>query len=213
MRLKATATLALLLAALCATASFAEDRIPTYTGWYGFEQPASVWDGGRRFAIFTDPSNPLRANQEMFVLRGDDVVGLVLITDVGSLNVYGNFYSHLRRYEFGSKDRIAIPEPDALPMRLPNRKLGQVLFTSLAPDGRIWVVVDRGLKDGIDIDTPVDAMLENRKIGTVKMLFCGRTLSYGLLDREAIVPAYRIDETLIRFGDKTSLQSSAVQGK
>lgn len=210
MRLKATATLALLLAVVCAIAH-GEDRIPAYTGWYGFEKPASVWDGGRRFAIFTDPSNPLRANQEMFVLRDDDLVGLVLITDVGSLNVYGNFYSHLRHYEFSPKDRIAIPEPDSLPMRLPDRKLGQVLFTSIAPDGRIWVVIDRGSKDGIDIDTPADTMLDGRKIGTVKMLFCGRTLSYGLVDREAIVPAYRIDEALIRFNDKTSL--TAGQGK
>jgi hypothetical protein len=171
--------------------------------------PVSIWDGSRRIAFFNDPANPLHANQELHVLRDDNLIGVVLITSVGILNAYGNFYSHIQHLELSVKDEIAVPAPDALPTHLPDRGLGRILYTSLAPDGRVWVVIDRGVKDGVDADTDADALLEGRKIGTVKILFSGRTLSYGLLDREAIVPLYKISESLIRFNEKSAAPPAA----
>jgi hypothetical protein len=191
--------LAAVFTALAFSVSFAETRIPGYTDRYYFVHPKSIWEDGKRMAIVADELNPLRVGQEMHVMRGDDIVGIMYVTNIGRMYVYGYFFSPVRGFKLISKDNVAIPQPESLPARLPNKSQAQILFHSMAPDGRIWAVIDRGIKDSIDYGQEAPALLDGRRIGIFKVFFAGKKLSYGLLDREAIISVNKIDECTIDF--------------
>jgi len=190
-----------LILIICVSAS-GENRIPGYADQYNFVRPNSIGDGGKRMAIVNDEQNPLRVGQEMHVMRGDDIIGMFYVTNVGRLNVYGNFYSPIRDILLTNKDDVAIPRPESLQPRLENTSLARILFNSLAPDGRIWAVIDRGAKDGVEFGQTAAVLLDGRVVGVFKTIFVGKRISYGLIDREAIVSINVVDSLIVDFSRK-----------
>jgi len=177
-----------------------ENSVPSYTGRFLFVHPGTVWDRGRSMAVMNDGSNTFRAGQELFVLRGDQIIGVFYITSIGSINTYGSFFTHLRELRPTGKDVIAVPIPGELPARLSDTAKAQVLFHTQDPAGRIWAVIDRGLKNGVEVENKAPALFNGRAIGTFKVIFAGRNLSYGILERESIFPENKTGSLIIDFG-------------
>jgi hypothetical protein len=184
----------------------ADNAIPDFSDRFVFVHPGSAWDGGRRLTVINDIRNPIHNGDEMFVLRGDDVVGIFRATSGGILNTYGDFFSHIRNFNPAVTDYVAVPKPGGQPPHSPVASQALVLFDSQAPAGRLWVVVDRGAKDGFKTGAVGAALLRGRKIGDFTILAAGDNISYGLLEREAIVSLSEIANVIVdlpvKNGDK-----------
>ncbi len=202
-KIKAFTIIALTIAVCAAaTAAQAENSVPSYTGRFQFVHPVAIWDKGRSVAVMNDKSNPYRIGQEMFVLRGDAIIGLLHATYIGSINTYGSFFSHMRDLRLTVKDTIAAPLPDEMPGRLSSTSRAQVLYHSQDPTGRLWAVIDRGTKSGIEAEQEAAALFNGRAIGTFKVVFAGKNISYGTVDRQAIFPERKTGELIFDFGPK-----------
>jgi len=158
--------------------------------------PSSIWENGKRVAIFNDDKNSVSTGNELPVLRDDRIIGMLYIKAVGGFNAYGNFYSHDKKIKIEKNDFVAIPLPDALPARCPNVDYARILLHTLSDDG-IWILIDRGIDDGLDDEWEAAVLKNGTYVGYFELVFAGKDISYGKLFREAIFNPGHINNFIV----------------
>jgi hypothetical protein len=158
-------------------AALSAEKTSTYNLRYSREPLVAVYNHGMLGVIASPAVKYIALGQEYPVVRNDMVIGLLRVTDVGKMNIWGAFESSDPHQTLRGGDAVVVTtEPYIRTEPVvgdENDVAGRVVFA--VRDGvTVWCVADRGAIDGFRGGDKASIVNDDGRADAFNALYSGR---------------------------------------